>query len=402
MPRFQYVAKSAPAKTIQGTIDAETEQEAIKKLTKSGYFPVSIQSESSFLDKHSVLGLRKVSKKELVIFTRQLSNLIESGVNLFNGLNIIAQQTSNKYLKSILADISAQIKEGNSLSESLKMYPGVFGDLYVSMVYSGEAGGTLDQSLKKLSEFLEKEQAFRDSVRAALIYPAFIFSASLLTIIVLLGFVIPRFVGMFEDMGQVLPVPTKILISVSLFMRGYWWLIIAGLGAFVFVFRRIQGTTQGKLAIDAFLLKLPLFGQFTLKTELSRLLRTLSLLLSSGLPMLKALEICSASLSNAILKTEMVKLKEQVSSGSSITAYLAVSPIFPQYVTNIVAIGEETGTLERSFLRIADEYEKDVDAATKVMTRMIEPIIILVMGLFVGFIVLAMLLPIFQINLLVR
>ena len=402
MPRFRYVAKSTPTKTVQGTIDAQTEQEAINKLTKSGYFPISIQSEVSFLDKHSVLGRRKVSKKELVIFTRQLSNLIESGVNLLNGLNIIAQQASNKYLKSILADISTRIKEGNSFSESLRIYPVIFGDLYISMVYSGEVGGTLDQSLKKLAEFLEKEQAFRDSVRGALIYPAFIFSVSLLTVIGLLGFVIPRLVGTFEDMGQVLPVPTKILIWVSMFMRGYWWLIIAGLGAVVVVFRRIQGTVQGKLAIDAFLLKLPLFGQFTLKTELSRLLRTLSLLLSSGLPILKALEVCSTSLSNEIIKVEMIKLKEQVSSGLSLTAYLSTSLIFPRYVTDIVAIGEETGTLERAFLRVADEYEKDVDAAAKVITRMIEPIIILAMGLLVGFIVLAMLLPIFQINLLVR
>jgi len=402
MPRYTYIAKSQPNKTIQGDIEAESEQDAINKLTKMGYFPISVGAESLSFDKRSALSFGKISNREIVLFTRQASSLIESGVNILNSFNIILRQTTNKYLKAILNDIISKIKDGKSLSESLAQHPDLFPNLYTSMVHSGEVGGTLEQTLKRLADFLEKEEEFKNSVRAALTYPTFVFAVSVLTVIILLGFVIPRLVTMFEDMGQILPLPTRILIGISGFLRSYWWFILAIIAILVFLLNRFYRNPQGRILWDGFQLKLVIIGEITLKTEISRLSRTLSLLLSSGIPIIYSLDISTSILGNQILKLEVQKIKDQISGGLSFSQALKDSKLFPIFVTNIVIVGEESGILEKSLLRIADDYEKETDRTLKTLTRLLEPVIILVMGLIVGFIVVSMLLPIFQINLIAR
>ncbi len=402
MPRYTYTAKSEPTKTVEGEIEAESHQDAINKLNKMGYFPISVQIEELALHKQGALSFRKITPKDIVIFTRQLSTLIESGVNILNGLYIVTKQAPNKYLRAVLNDVAARIKDGKSLSESLNMHPDFFSGLYTSMIHSGEAGGNIEYALKRLADFLEKDEEFKNSLRAALTYPAFILSVSVLTVIVLLGFVIPRLVSMFEDMGQILPLPTKILINVSAFLRGYWWLILAVIFVLIFLLRRIYRNPRGKIAIDRLKLKLPVTGEIVLKSEISRLTRTLSLLLSSGMPIVYSLDIAISVLKNELLKEDVEKFKDQIAGGSSFSKCLSASKLFPVFVTNIVTVGEETGTLDKSLLRIADEYERETDRTLKSLTRLLEPVIILVMGLIVGFIVLSMLLPIFQINLIVR
>jgi type II secretory pathway component PulF len=367
-----------------------------------GYFPVSIQAESASLDSQNIWRFRKVSNKDIAFFTRQLSSLIESGVNILKSLNIISNQTSNKYLKKVLNDVNDKIKDGKSLSDSLAMHPYLFFNLYTSMVHSGEAGGTLEQTLKRLADFLEKEEEFKNSIRAALVYPAFVLVVSTLTVVVLLGFVIPRLVSMFEDMGQILPLPTKILINMSGFLRGYWWLILAVIAISIFLFRRFHRSPEGRVLWDGFKLKLAIWGELNLKTEISRLTRTLSLLLSSGITIISSLDISASIVENQILKSELQKFKDQIAGGLSFSKCLTESKLFPAFVTDIVKIGEETGTLEKSLLRIAEDYDRDVDRSLKALTRLLEPVIILVMGLIVGFIVLSMLLPIFQMNLIVK
>lgn len=402
MPRYKYTAKPEPRKTIQGDIEAESEQDAINKLSKMGYFPISVETEDFSLYKRSVLSFSKVSNRDIVLFTRQLSSLIESGVNILNGLNIITNQTTNKYFKAILNDVMSKIKDGRPLSESLSQHPNLFSSLYTSMINSGEAGGILEQTLKRLADFLEKEEEFKNSIRAALTYPIFVFFVGVLTVIVLLGFVIPRLVTMFEDMGQILPLPTRILIGMSGFLRVYWWIILAIMAISVFLLRRFHRSPEGKVLWDSFKLKLAIWGQITLKSEISRLMRTLSLLLSSGVTILSSLDISTLVVENQILKLDVQKFKKDISSGSSLSRCLKGSKLFPDFVTSVVTVGEETGTLEKALMRIADDYERDVDSALKTLSRMLEPVIILVMGLIVGFIVLSMLLPIFQINLIVR
>jgi len=386
---------------MQSVIDVESEQAAINKLLEMGYFPVSVKPENSYLDKQKSY-FKKVSRKDLVIFTRQLSSLIESGVNILDSLNIVTNQTSNKYFKAVLTDVSVKIKDGKSLSESLNLYDNIFSNLYTSIIHSGEASGNLEKVIKSLAEFFEKDEEFRASLRASLTYPLFIAVVGVLTVSVLMGFVIPKLVTMFEDLGQALPIPTKILINVSVFFTHYWWIIFAVIFLVIFSLQRAVKTNQGKLFIDRFKLKIPMAGEIVLKSEIARLSRTLSLLISSGLAVVSALNVTIAIIGNQILKNELEKFKKQITDGLSFSKCLNGSKLFPSFVTNIVAVGEEGGSLEKSLMRVADEYERDVDRSLKAISRLIEPVIILVMGVVVGFIVLAMLLPIFQINLTAR
>jgi len=402
MPRYTYLAKTNPQNTTNGEIEAETEQEAINKLTGMGYFPVSISLKITSLEQQGVFSLKKVSRKDIVAFTRQLSTLIDSGINITNSLNMIARQTTNKYLKVILNDINSKIKDGRSFSESLASYPKLFPSLYSSTIRTGEASGNLNDTLKRLSGFLEKGEEFRDNVRAALIYPFFILIVSTLTIGILLMFVVPRLISMFEDMGQALPLPTRILINSSAFLRAYGWIIAAVIFAVVFLLRRFYLSPQGRILFDRIKLKTAMLGKIVLKTEISRMMRTLSLLLSSGVPITSSLEISASVVENQILKSEVQKFKEGISSGESFSETLKDSEFFPEFVTNIVAVGEETGRLDQALLRIAIDYENELEKTLNTLTRMLEPVIILAMGLIVGFIVLSMLLPIFQINLIAK
>ncbi len=403
MPVYTYTAKSDPTKTIRGNIEAESEQDAINKITKLGLFPVSVKPEEFFLDRpEGILRLRKVSNKDLVLFTSQLSTLIDSGVNIINGIKIISDQSNNKYLKTILNDVTGKIKDGRSLSDSLATHPYLFSDLYTAMIHTGEASGNLRIVLKRLSEFFEKEEEFKSALRSSLTYPLFVFIVSILTVVVLLVFVIPRLATMFEDMGQVLPLPTRILINTSGALRTYWWTIVAAISVLIFWLRRMYRSPQAKIALDNFKLKIIIIGQIILKTEISRLMRTLALLISSGVPITPSLDISVSILGNQVLKTELRRFKEQIAGGGSLSGALKSSSFFPDFVTNIISVGEETGSLEKSLLRIADDYEKEVNQTLKGLTMMLEPVVILVMGLIVGFIVLSMLLPIFQINLIAK
>ncbi|MBI4972836.1 MAG: type II secretion system F family protein [Candidatus Omnitrophica bacterium] len=402
MPRYTYTAKSQPKETIRGKIEAESEEEAINRLSAMGYFPISLQPEGILQDKRLVWRFGKKSKRDLTIITRQLSSLIESGVNILNSLNIILTQTSDKYLKSVLSDIIGKIKDGRSLSESLSSHPYLFSHLYASIIHSGEIGGNVDQALKRLADFLEKEEEFKNSLIAALTYPFFVLVVGALTVVVLLTFVIPRFVTMFTDMGQVLPLPTRVLINLSGFLRGYWWFILAIIFMVIFFCKRLYNKPAGKMQLDRIKLKAAILGNIILKTEVGRLMRTLSLLLSSGIPIVQSLELSSMAIENQVLKLEVQKFKEQINAGASFSDCLKNSKLFPAFLTNIINVGEETGRLEAALLRIADTYERDTDRALKGFSRLLEPLIILVVGLIVGFIVLSMLLPIFQINLIVR
>jgi type II secretory pathway component PulF len=402
MVKYSYLAKTSPETIIQGQLEAESVQDAVSKLDKMGYFPLSVKNQETVLDKQNIAYFWKSPKKELPLFTRQLASLVEFGVNILKSFTIIQGQVSDKYLKAIINDLIAKIKDGKSLSESLSLYPEFFSGFYISLVHSGEVGGNIEVALKRLADYLEKEEEFKNSIRGALIYPSFILVVSVVTVIILLGFVIPRQVTMFADMGQMLPLPTKILISSSEFLRSFGWMILVAIFVFIFLLRRFYLTIQGKISIDNLKLKTFLLGQIILKTEISRLSRTLSLLLSSGVPITQSLEISKAVLDNEILKLEIKKLKDGVAGGLSLSKCMQGSKLFPPFVTSLIATAEEGGAIDRSLLRIADEYEKEVDRALKLLIRMLEPCIILVMGCIVGFIVISMLLPIFEINLIVR
>jgi len=402
MAKFIYTARTSPEQVIQGEIEAESKQDAIQRLARLNQFPISITERDLYSERKTSFGMRKVSPSDVMTFTRQLANLLGSGINVVSSLSNISNQTSNKHLKAVISDAVSRIKDGKSLSESLSAYPDIFPPLYTAMINSGEAGGTLEETLKRLADFLEEDDEFKSSIRSALAYPIFVLLVGILTIGVLLGFVIPKLAGMFTDMGQDLPLPTKILISLSSFLHAWWWLALIGLAVGVFAFKRIIKTPLGKLSWDTFKLKLFFTGEITLKSEIGRWMRTLSLLLSGGITILSALNISTAVLSNDYLKNEAQKLVKELSKGESLSKAMKGSKVFPEFLISIVTIGEETGSLDQSLLRVSVSYEKDVSRVLKTLTRMLEPVIILVMGLVVGFIVISMLLPIFQINLMVK
>jgi type II secretory pathway component PulF len=402
MPRYSYTAKISPLKVIQGTIEAESEQDAVNKLGRMGYFPTIIEPEVRLAAKYQFFSFRKVSNKDIVILTRQLSTLLDSGVNIMNALDIASSQTGNEYLKAVLLDVAASIKDGKSLSDSLKNHPQLFSNIYSSMIKAGEISGNLHITLKDLADFLEKEEDFRSSVRAALTYPVFVLAVGALTIAVLLGFVIPRLVVMFEDMGQALPLPTRILISISSAFHHYWWLILSGLAISVFFLKRMFLSPQGRILRDKIKTRLFVIGPLILKAEVGHLMRALSLLSSGGVNIIVSLDTAASLINNQILKQEVQKFKERISEGSSLSKCLKEAKFFEPFAVNIIRVGEEAGNLGKSFLRIADDYEKEVDRSLKVLTRLLEPVIILIIGLIVGFIVLAMLLPIFEINFMAR
>jgi len=402
MPRYTYRAKSSPTLTREGQVYASGPQDAVRQLAKQGLFPLSLDVLESPSEDLGPRQWRRVSFKETVIFTRQLSSLIGSGVNIINSLNILLRQTRSRYLKTIIKEVIAKIKDGRSLSDSLGVYPSVFSPLFVSMVYTGEAAGTLEVALSRLATFLEKEDEFKHSLRQALAYPLLVFIVGLLTVVTLLWFVIPRLTTMFLDTGQVLPLPTRWLIATSNLLRRYGWLMLLAVAAGALLFERIKRTQPGRLFWDAFKFKIPFIGTIIRKSEISRLMRMLSLLLSSGMPILQSLETASSVLENEILRRDSQRCKEGIASGESLSACVASSRFFPAFAANIIKVGEESGTLEGSLLRIAEEYDKEVDRALKNFTQLLEPAMILLIGLLVGFIVFSMLLPIFQLNLFVR
>ena len=407
MTKFIYEAKNGPREVMKGSMEAETLDTVVNRLNEMGYFPLSVREEGTGNGDSirktplSKLGQR-ISSRDLSIFTRQLSDLLESGLTLFKALDVIHEQTENKQLKKVIKDIHSRLKEGQTLSEALSEYPKIFSGLYVSMVKSGEVGGSLEKVLTRLSDFAEKDEELRAKIRAALAYPFLMATIGLLTIFVLLTFVIPRLVAMFKDMGQTLPLPTRILISISHFISGYWWLIGAVVLLIFFVTKRGRKTKESKLAFDRFKLRIPVIGDLIKKAEISRFGNTLGTLLRNGVPILQSLKVVSETMGNEMLRQEVEKVHNEVGKGEKLGKSLEKSSYFPVFVTNMVIVGEEGGLLEKSLYKVADAYNREVDRTVKMMTSLLEPAMILIMGGIIGFIVISMLLPIFQINLMVR
>jgi len=402
MPIYKYTAKSDPLNAVEGEIEAESEQDAAIRLTQKGLFPVTLLVRDLSSQEKSLLSIPRVSRKDIAFFTSKLASLINSDINILDSLNMLSAQTVNKHFQSVLADVSAKIKDGRNLSSSLSSYPREFSAFYIAMVGIGEASGKMGESLASLSSFIEKEEEFKDSLLSALIYPLFIMAISVLTVIILLGFVIPKLVTMFLDVGQELPLPTKILINVSSGLKNYWWVGLVIIAALLYALSRLGGSAKYKLFVDSFLIKAPALKDIIIKTEVARFCRTLSVLFSSGMPITPALAVTRSVVSNKIFASEIQGIEEKINTGSSLSAALKGSAFFFGFTVNVLSVGEETGTLSKSLMRIAEDYEKDTDRQLKVITRLIEPVIILIMGLVVAFIVISMLLPVFQINLMAK
>lgn len=332
----------------------------------------------------------------MVIFTRQFSTMIDAGLPLLQGLTILAEQTENKTFKKVLKEIAKDVEGGSGLAESMKKHPKVFDDLFVNLIAAGEVGGILDTILQRLAAYIEKAQKLKARIKGAMTYPAIVVAIAILVMGVILVFVIPVFEELFRGVGSALPAPTQFIVSMSRFLKGNIHWVILCVILLVIVFKLIRRSERGRKQTDAIALKLPVFGPLLKKAAIARFTRTLGTMVSSGVPILDALEIVAKTSGNVILEEVILEVRTGITEGQSIAEPLSENEIFPSMVTQMISVGEATGELDTMLEKIADFYDDEVDVAVEALTSMLEPLLLLFLGGSIGGIVIAMYLPIFK------
>ena len=394
MPVFEYTAKSVQSgQLVKGTLDVATRDEVIAHIRKNRMTLVSVREAPKSLNITFGGG---ITTRDVVIFTRQFATMINAGLPLVQSLNILAQQTENKKLAEVTKAVVYDVEAGNTLADALAKHPKAFSDLYTNMVAAGEAGGILDTILIRLATFLEKNDAIVRKVKGAMVYPAVIISVAVLAIAILLIFVIPTFQEMFASVNMELPLATRAVIGLSDLLTNWWWAIILGLGLTVFGLRQYYGTPGGKKTIDGMALSAPVIGDLLRKSAVSRFTRTLGTLLSSGVSILDGLEITAKTAGNRIIHDAVMNSRQSIAGGDTIAGPLQNSKVFPPMVISMISVGEQTGGLDEMLSKIADFYDAEVDVAVSALLSLMEPIMIVVLGVVVGGIIVAMYLPIFD------
>lgn len=397
MPVFKYKAINNQGNTVDGTVDAESVKTANDKLKRDGFYPSSIdeiQKEQG--GKFSLF--QGVSTAELAISTRQFSTLISAGLPLEASLSTLSEQTEDKRLSQVLSQVREKVSEGGSLVNSLRDHKNVFSDIYISIIGAGEASGNLDVVLLRLADFLEKQASLKSKVRSAFVYPIFMFVIGSGVLAFMMTFVIPKITKIFEESQKALPYSTVILINTSNFITEYYYLIFIFLVGLTYIVLRYIKTDKGKEQKDRLSLKIPIFGKINRMVILARITRTLGTLLSSGIPLLDALRIGGEVSGNQVYINSLQNVSENVKEGTSLARPLEQSGVFPPMMTRMIAVGEQTGELEEMLNKVADSYDQQVETTLSALTSLLEPIMIVVMGGIVGFIVFAILLPIFDIT----
>lgn len=404
MPQYVYKVKKSPQEVVTGFLEADNERIALSKLREMGYHPLMIteqEQKKPLLSLPAFNFLKGIRRKEVNLFVRQLSDLINAGLPLTRSLEILKAQTPNKALKGVVEDLKRQVQEGISFSEALSAHPKVFPPIFSSMVKAGEAGGMLEEVLLRIADLGDEEEELRGRVKTALIYPSFLAIVGLTTIFIMLSFVFPTFISLFEDMGQDLPAPTRLLIAICSFMDRFWWTFLLLLGLGIVSLKRYYADPKGRRLIDLYRLKIPIYGELVKKVEIARFAHILGALLDNGVSMLQSLRTVMDTLSNQVIIDDLAEIYEEVSRGESLAQGLLRSPIFPPMVGNMLAVGEESGNLGGLAHKVASSYEREVERTVKVVTSLLEPVLILVLGSMVGFLVISMLLPLFQLSTLV-
>lgn len=399
MPTFTYRAKAGDGKILTGVLEADAQRAAVDRLRSQKLVVLEIaEKTATLLEIISKLafGKGKVSSKELTLFSRQLSTLVAAGVPIVQSLNILEAQAESKAFRAVLVAVKTDIESGLSISDAFKKHPQAFPELYTSMVKAGEIGGILDVILERLSAYLESSEALRGKVKSAMTYPIVVLSICAAVTIFLLIFVIPTFKAIFASFHSTLPMPTQMLLDISDFLRHNFWIVIVIPILGWQGFKRFHKTPKGHQWIDAHLLKLPMFGILLKKFAIARFSRTLGTLVKSGVPILQALETVAQTSGNVVISEAILSARETIREGGHLSEPLKKSGLFPTMVTSMIAVGEETGSLDQMLQKIADFYDNEVDTAVKGLTSMIEPIVIVVMGIIIGAIVIAMFLPMFD------
>ena len=396
MPMYEYTARNAANGQIQkGQLDVSSQSDVSNYLRKNRLILVSVREAPKQI-KLSLPGAQRIKTRDVVIFTRQFATMINAGLPLVQSLTILAQQTENKALAEITRSVVYDVESGNTLADAFSKHPRAFSDLYVNMVAAGEAGGILDTILLRLATFLEKSDALMRKVKGAMVYPGVIMSVAAIAIAVLLIFVIPVFQNLFASVNLDLPLPTRIVIGLSDILIGYWWAVLGTVGAIVFAIRRYYGTSGGRKTIDSLLLRAPVLGDLLRKSAVSRFTRTLGTLISSGVSILEGLEITAKTAGNMVIHDAVMASRQSIAGGDTIAAPLEKSKVFPPMVISMIAVGEQTGGLDEMLTKIADFYDEEVDVAVGALLSLMEPMMIVVLGVVVGGMVVAMYLPIFD------
>src|SRR5256714_5658190 len=390
MPVYTYSARAINGELKNATIDAPSREEAVAQLRKQRLNVVKIDEAT----KKKKGG--KVPMRDIVIFTRQFSTMINAGLPLVQALDILATQSENQSLKDVTRAVVFDVESGNTVADALRKHPNAFSELYVNMVAAGEAGGILDTILMRLATFLEKNDALVRKVKGAMIYPTVIMSVAAIAIVVLLIFVIPVFENMFGSVGLALPLPTRIVIGASRFLKAYWWVLGAVIIVGAYMFKKYYASSSGKLVIDRLMLKMPVLGDVLRKSAVSRFTRTLGTLISSGVSILEGLEITAKTAGNRVIQDAIMQSRSSIAGGDTIAQPLQKSKVFPPMVISMIAVGEQTGGLDEMLSKIADFYDEEVDAAVSNLLSLLEPIMIVFLGVIVGGMVVAMYLPIFD------
>jgi general secretion pathway protein F len=409
MPVYEYIALDAGGRRRTGIVDAGSIAAARQRLRETDVFPVEIaETAGRKQEEKAVRGgaihlFRKVGHQELAVMTRQLATLIGAGLPLVPSLSALVAQIRHPVLRTTLARIKDEVNEGNSLTQSMSHFPDVFPPFYINMVRAGEASGTINFVLERLADFNEGQQALRMKIRSALAYPLFMFFIGSGVLFFLVTFVVPNITNIFREMHQTLPGITVFLLVVSGFLKTFWWIIaLILLVAVVGLRYAIRKTERGNYLWDRLKLKAPLFGGLNRKIAVARFSRTLGTLLQSGVPLLTALEIARNVVNNVVIADEIRRAAKEVEEGQSLSAPLSRNGFFPPIAVEMISVGEHSGNMEAMLFRVADAYEKEVEGNILLVTSLLEPAMILVMGVVVGFIVISVLLPIFEMNQLVR
>ena len=415
MPSFAYVALDAQGQQVSDFIDAASQPEAINALRGQGLFPTSVKEQARTTKAKASKGVKApkasgakavkinlpflekktVKSATLMIFTRQLATLIDAGLPLLRGLTVLAKQEPDPVLKKTITQLAEAVQGGGTFSDGLNGHPKIFNKLYVNMVKAGELGGVLEVVLNRLAEFQEKAQKVKGKVKSAMMYPAIVMIIAIIIMGFLLVFIVPKFEQIFADMlgGKPLPLLTQIVVGSSRFVQQQFILIGVVIGGLVFAFKYLSSTPKGSVLLDQLMLKAPLFGDLTRKNGISRFTRTLGTLVTSGVPILQALNITKETAGNAVISDAISKIHDAVKEGESIVRPMEASGVFPSMVISMVDVGEETGQLPEMLLKVADLYDDEVDSAVAGLTSMMEPIMIVFLAVVVGSIVIALFLP---------
>jgi type II secretion system protein F len=401
MVEYAYKASDFSGKIFEGAMEGRDEKAVVESLQKMGYIPIrikAIEERKGLSGAALAVYFERITVKDLLVFTQEMSTLLDAGLPLDRSLQILTELAEKEKFREIVRDILKKIESGRSFSEALSAHPAVFPKLYINMTRAGEAGGILNTILSRLGRYLQSSKEMKDYLVSVMIYPLVLTFVSALSIIILLTFVIPRFAKIFSDMGQAIPLPTQIMLAVSKGVREYWWIGLGGLAVLWLGMKAYLRTEEGKENWDRFTLKLVLVGTIVRQVEVARFARTLGTLIQSGVPILQAMQIVRETVGNQIMARSIGEVQTGIKQGGGISRILQESKIFPPLAVHMIAVGEETGRLDEMLIKVAENYEVALQNSLKRFINLLEPLIILLMGGVVGFIVVSMLMAIFSVN----